>query len=259
MSLKDVILDLFGVAPEPARAATPPRAPRAEPPLPVPAREPGARTEAEVLAVLRRHGAPHRRLLFTQNRRTMISVGRDRSLIRMHAAFAEADEAVLAAVAQLYTATTSPRKRASAKRAVRAFINTITVDRSAARPPRRRRHPADAEQLARMQAEFDRVNRASFGGRLPRVPLHLSRKMRRRNGHFSSTPLEIVISWRLCVHGLPGEAEETMRHEMIHLWQYIEGLPVDHGAAFRRAAHRLDVHPRATRHVRWQGGRPPRH
>ena len=110
--------------------------------------------------------------------------------------------------------------------------------------------------IERMQAVFDRVNHASFGGRLPRVPIHLSRKMKRRNGHFSSTPLEIVISWRLCVHGAPGEAEETMRHEMIHLWQYIEGLPVDHGPAFRRAARRLDVHPRATRPVKWQRGAP---
>ena len=113
---------------------------------------------------------------------------------------------------------------------------------------------ADREQVERMQAVFDDVNRASFAGRLPRVPIHLSRKMRRRNGHFSSHPLEIVISWRLCAHGAPGEAEETMRHEMIHLWQYVEGLPVDHGPVFRRAAHRLNVHPRATRPVRWKAG-----
>jgi hypothetical protein len=45
-----------------------------------------------------------------------------------------------------------------------------------------------------------------------------------------------------------------MRHEMIHLWQYIEGAPVDHGPAFRRMAHRLDVHPRATRPVKWKRG-----
>jgi len=84
------------------------------------------------------------------------------------------------------------------------------------------------------------------------VPIHLSRSMRRRNGHFSSQPLEIVISWRLCAHGAPGEAEQTVRHEMIHLWQYIEGAAVDHGPAFRRMAHRLDVHPRATRPVKWK-------
>ena len=252
MSLKEIILDLFGAAPEPDRPA--PARPSPSPPAPSPApRAPGARTEAEVLAVLRRHGAPHRRVLLTDNRRTMISIGRDRSLIRMHHAFAAADEAVLAAVAAVYTPTATPRKRAAAKQAVRAFINAIPLDRTVARPLRRRAHPRDRVHLERMQAVFDEVNRASFAGKLPRVPIHLSRKMRRRNGHFSSRPLEIVISWRLCAHGAPGEAEETMRHEMIHLWQYVEGLPVDHGPVFRRAAHRLNVHPRATRPVRWKG------
>ena len=254
MSLKDVLLDLFGAVPAPDGPA-PARAAPAPPPAPAPPappRDPGARSESEVLAVLRRHGAPHQRLAFTDNRRTMISVGRDRSLIRMHLSFAGADEAVLAAVAVLYTPGAPARKRAAAKEAVRAFINAIPLDRTPGRPLRRRPHPRDRVHLERMQAAFDEVNRASFSGRLPRVPIHLSRKMRRRNGHFSSRPLEIVISWRLCAHGAPGEAEETMRHEMIHLWQYVEGLPVDHGPVFRRAAHRLNVHPRATRPVKWK-------
>lgn len=257
MSLKDVILDLFGAVPAAAERPSPPaREPR---PAPAPSapREPGARSGEEVLAILRRHGAPHRELVLTRNRRTMISVGRDRAAIRMHVAFAAAEEAVLVAVAQLYTPGVTARRREAAKRTVRAFINTIALDRSAPRPLRRRRDPGDGEQLARMQAVFDEVNRGAFGGKLPRVPIHLSRKMKRRNGHFSSTPLEIVISWRLCVHGLPGEAEETMRHEMIHLWQYIEGLPVDHGPVFRRTARKLDVHPRATRPVKWKTGRAP--
>lgn len=249
-----MILDLFGAAPAPDRPAparpAPPSAPAAPPAAPP--REPGVRSEADVLAVLRRHGAPHQRVAFTHNRRTMISVGRDRSAIRMHVSFAAADEAVLAAVAVLYTPGAPPRKRNAAKQAVRAFINAIPLDRTAARPLRRRPHPRDRVHLERMQAAFDEVNRTSFSGRLPRVPIHLSHKMRRRNGHFSSRPLEIVISWRLCAHGVPGEAEETMRHEMIHLWQYVEGLPVDHGPVFRRMARKLNVHPRATRPVRWK-------
>ena len=55
----------------------------------------------------------------------------------------------------------------------------------------------------------------------------------------------------LAAMGAAGEAEHTMRHEMIHLWQHVEGLPVDHGPAFRKMARRLDVHPRATRSVEW--------
>ncbi|HET7459730.1 MAG TPA: SprT-like domain-containing protein [Longimicrobium sp.] len=269
MSLKDIILDLFGPAPEPHRPEpprpqpAPPRPRKPQPrgalrPLPVDApapepRDPAARTEAGVLAVLRNHGAPYRRIQFTNNRRTMVSVGKDPHLIRMNHAFATADEGILAAVAVLYTPGTRGKKKALAKEVVQQFINALPLDSAPPRRPRRRRvHPGDRVHLERMQAEFDRANRAHFGGRLPRVPIHLSRVMRRRNGHFSSHPLEIVISWRLCAHGEEGQAEETMRHEMIHLWQYIEGAPVDHGPAFRRMAHRLDVHPRATRPVKWK-------
>lgn len=261
MKLKDIILDLFGPAPEPDRSppARPSPAPAPSPAAPArpaaPPRAAGERTEAEVAAVLRAHGAPYPRVVFTRNRRIMISVASDRATLRMNAAFATADDAVLAAVAQLYTAGTRGKKRTRAKEAVQRFIQSIPPS---PKPPRRRirrHHPADRPHLERLQAEFDRTNRAHFGGRLPRVPVHLSRNMQRRNGHFSSHPLEIVISWRLCVHGEEGQAEETMRHEMIHLWQYIEGVAVDHGPAFRRMAQRLDVHPRATRPVRWK--RPP--
>jgi hypothetical protein len=260
LKLKDIILDLFGPVPEPdrpapPRPAPPPSAASAPPPAPrvPPPPAPGARSEDGVLAVLRRHGAAYQRVLFTHNRRVMVSVGRDRTVIRMNAAFAAADEAVLAAVATLYTAGVRGKKKEQARAAVQRFIDAIPAS-APARPRRRRQHPADRLHLARLQAEFDRTNRAAFGGRLPRVPIHLSRKMRRRNGHFSSHPLEIVISWRLCVHGQAGQAEETMRHEMIHLWQYVEGAAVDHGPAFRRMAHRLDVHPRATRPVKWKRG-----
>jgi hypothetical protein len=280
VKLKDIILDLFGPAPEPdgpaiaARPEPAPPAPRprkpqprsaplrpppaeAEPAPPPPG--PAARTEEGVLAVLRRHGAPYTRVRFTNNRRTMVSVGRDSTLIRMNHQFATAGDDILQAVAVLYTPGVRGRRRSQAKEAVQRYINALPAEN--APPPRRRRrraHPQDRPHLERMQDEFDRTNRLYFGGRLPRVPVHLSRSMSRRNGHFSSQPLEIVISWRLCVNGAEGQAEETMRHEMIHLWQYIEGAPVDHGPAFRRMAHRLDVHPRATRPVKWKRDGPRR-
>jgi predicted SprT family Zn-dependent metalloprotease len=76
--------------------------------------------------------------------------------------------------------------------------------------------------------------------------------MRRRNGHFCSHPLEIVISRQLCTHAAPGESEQTLRHEMIHLWQHVTGKKPDHGPEFRAWARRLDVHPRATRPVTWK-------
>ena len=258
----DIILDLFDSYLEPDRPGTthtaPPPKPATAAPAPRPApaaapvRDPAARDEAAVLAIVRRAGGEYRRVVFTRNRRIMASVGKDRSVLRLNEAFATAPEEVLFAVGVLFSPGKGRRKR-SANETVRAFINALPPVPAAPRPRRRTLHPADRPLIERLQAEFDRVNRLSFGGRLPRVPIHLSRQMRRRNGHFSSQPLEIVISHRLCVRAQPGEAEHTLRHEMIHLWQYMEGVPVDHGTPFRRMAQKLDVHPRATRPVRWKG------
>ena len=267
-----MLLDLFDLLPEPERPKTVAPAapakpkPKSRPPVPAPpsavspqespaaapARDPAARTEAQVLAIVRAAGGEYRRVLFTRNRRIMASVGKDRSVLRLNVAFASAQEHVLNAVAVLFSPGRGKRKE-QAKETVRAFIDALPAVPAERRPRRRPWHPMDRLIIERLQAEFDRTNQAHFSGRLPRVPIHLSRQMRRRNGHFSSQPLEIVISRRLCVRGAEGEAEHTLRHEMIHLWQYMTGAPVDHGPAFRRMAHKLDVHPRATRPVRWKG------
>ena len=114
----------------------------------------------------------------------------------------------------------------------------------------------DRPHLERLQEEFDRVNAAFFAGALPRVPLYLSGRMRRRNGHFTADPLEIVISRRLCHHAEDGEAASTLRHEMIHLWQHEQGHKPGHGRDFRRWAEKLGVHPRATRDVSWSCDAP---
>ena len=198
-------------------------------------------------------GGSFRRVVFTQNRRVMASVAEGGQTLRLNAAFAEAPDAVLGAVSVLFT-TRDGRTRNKARETVRRFIHAIPAP---ATPPTRRQrrvHPGDVAHIARLQAEFDRVNAEMLDGSLPRVPLYLSGLMRRRNGHFSAHPLEIVISRRLCTHGEPGEAELTLRHEMVHLWQHATERPVDHGLDFRRMARRLDVHPRATRPVRWKSG-----
>lgn len=207
--------------------------------------------EARVLEVVRRAGGSWERVVLTRNRRIMASVARGGRDLRLHESFATAPEAVLLAVNELFCSR-SRRARSRARAAVHAFILALPPAEPAR--PRTRpgpRSPSDQRHLARLQAEFDRVNALHFQGTLPRVPIHLSRRMRSRNGHFSSRPVEIVINRRLCSHGAPGEAEHTVRHEMVHLWQHATGRTVDHGADFRAMARRLDVHPRATRNVRW--------
>jgi hypothetical protein len=208
---------------------------------------------AETLAVITRVAPQFQALVFTRNRRVMASVAERGRALRLNVAFAAAPDDVLVAVGRLFTARDA-RTRNRAREAVRRFIAGIPGEGTPARARVRRVAPVDAAHIARLQAEFDRVNEAHFGGELPRVPLYLSGQMRRRNGHFCASPLEIVISRRLCTHAAPDESEATMRHEMIHLWQHVQGAKPDHGGEFRAWARRLDVHPRATRPVKWLKG-----
>jgi hypothetical protein len=198
-------------------------------------------------------GGRFQRLVFTRNRRVMISVGDGGETLRVHEVFRAAPEEVQRAIGGLY-ARGAPHRREAARAVIRDFLVANAPSPAAAPPRTRRQQPADGATLALLQEEFDRVNREHFDSTLPRVPIHLSGRMRRRNGHFSTAPLEIVISRRLCTEAAAGEAERTLRHEMIHLWQHARGGRPDHGAEFRRWAVRLEVHPRATRQVEWLEG-----
>jgi hypothetical protein len=242
--------------PRPAEASAPaPKVARASSSA-APARSGGA--EAEILAVVAPIAPHFRRVVFTRNRRIMASVGDRGRELRLNQAFATAPRDVLVAVARLFSARDA-RTRSRAKAAVRAFIATIPLEQAAVhrRPRKRRVQPGDEAHLETLREEFRRMNAAHFGGELPEVPLYLSGLMRRRNGHFSTHPLEIVISRTLCTHAHPGEALHTLRHEMIHLWQHVAGNKPDHGPEFRAWARRLDVHPRATRRVAWKNQRRP--
>lgn len=182
----------------------------------------------------------------------MASLGDGGRTLRLHRCFAAAPDEVLGAVAALFSSR-DRRARTAARAAVRRFA-AVHLPAPSAAPPARRPHrvpAADRLHLLRLAAEFERVNTESFGDALPAVPLHLSGRMTRRNGHFRAVPPEIAISRRLCTHGVPGEAERTLRHEMIHLWQHATGARLGHGAEFRRWARALDIVPRATREVCW--------
>ena len=206
------------------------------------------RDEAAVLALLRLCGAPYVRVVFTRNRRIMASA--TGGTLRVHQAFAAAPDEVLDALVSCFMSRV-PAKRSGARRVLRGFFAAA----AAPEPPRSRTRtvrPAHLPHLARLEAEFLRVNDAFFAGALPTVPLFLSERMRRRNGQFSTNPPQIVIAQRLCAEALPGEDERTLRHEMIHLWQHHEGRQLDHGREFREWARRLDIRPRATRSVCWR-------
>ena len=203
-----------------------------------------------ILAEVARGGAELPHLVFTQNRRVMISVGGRGRVLRLHASFRDAPVEVLRAIGVLLAGPA--RARSAARELLAAFIRGVSAE--PARRRARRIAPGDASHLRRLLVEFDRVNEEHFEGALPSVPIYLSGRMQRRNGHFCVDPLEIVVSRRLCEQAEDGEAEATLRHEMIHLWQHVTGAKPGHGLDFRRWARRLSVHPRALRQVAWRDG-----
>jgi hypothetical protein len=245
------ILDLFGwVRPGEAEAPAHPsrQGVRDQPGPPV-----AGSINAGLLGKVARGGKRFDRLVLTRNTRVMASVADGGRTLRLHEAFAEAPAEVLEAVGSLFGARNG-RTRAAARAIVRDFLGTTLPDsppRRPRRPPQPR--PADLPHIRSLREEFDRVNQTHFASSLPDVPIRLSGRMRRRNGHFGTDPVEIAISRELCVRAEDGEALRTLRHEMIHCWQWTEGRKIGHGADFRRWARALDIHPRATRVVCWQG------
>lgn len=211
----------------------------------------GETSEERILRVIAPAGAGIGRVVLTDNRRVMASVAARGRSLRLHRAFAEAPEAVLTAVRSLIFGDPRVNKE-TARGVINDFLESVPrmPVRQGVRKHRRVR-AADRPHIECLQREYQRINLEFFADALPEVPIFLSGRMRRRNGHFSCAPLEIVISRRLCTEAADGQAEHTLRHEMIHVWQHAQGLKPGHGRDFRKWAKRLDVHPRASRAVEW--------
>ena len=99
--------------------------------------------------------------------------------------------------------------------------------------PRRVRAAHGFQRLLRtdLQALFDEANRRHFGGRLPRVAVRWSPRLKVAG--------QIVRSNRLILLGLeyhchyPRDVLSTLKHEMVHLVHW------DHDADFRRECARV--------------------
>ena len=113
----------------------------------------------------------------------------------------------------------------------------------------------DADLVRRLARSFQALNARHFGGALPLLPIRLSERMRTRLGHIvlertRGAPVAIVLSRRhVAEHGWR-DVEDTLLHEMVHLWQSVNGQKVDHGPRFRAMARQVGVAAAARRHVR---------
>ncbi len=202
-----------------------------------------------LLARLRRLGLPRgMRVTLTHNRSVLVSWTR-RGGLRLHAGYAWAPDAVLAAVVRFLAPRLPRRERLAARRRFLAF----PVERHAPSRPRRaaaRRAvpPAHREPLARLVALRDVLNQRHFDGRLATIPIRLSERMSTSLGELradrAGRPVEIIVSHRHLKRDAWSAVTDTLLHEMVHQWQGEHGLPIDHGPIFRRMARTVGILPR---------------
>ena len=191
----------------------------------------------------------------TDNRAVMVSLSR-RRVLSIHRGYARASDRVLKAVVRVLSPSISRALRRAAQHEILGFRAELHAEG----PPRRRRQgdrarPGDVAHTDRLAQLFREANAAHFAGGLPELPIRLSGRMKSRLGqlclsHETGEPFEITVSRRHVErHGWP-EVADTLLHEMVHLWQHVQGHPVDHGPAFRAKAREVGVEPSARRSVR---------
>jgi hypothetical protein len=181
-----------------------------------------------------------------QNRRVMVSVDR-RGALRVHRGYAFASDEVVAAL----VSWARPRvRRVDRRAAARTFLQFPVHQYVAAPPPRRRViepiGPLDEARLARLRSLHEILDARWFEGKLGPIRIGLSRRMRRKLGHYgprSQGEPAIVISLRHLRRDGWARAAETLLHEMVHQWQDQNGFPVDHGRVFRRKARAVGIEP----------------
>ncbi len=210
-------------------------------------------------------GLPRPAAIRVTDNRTVRGSLSAKGVLSIHRGYAMAPDRVLEAVVRFL----KPRTPKAARRAAERVILAFPAAQHAPGAPRRSRaadrpragDAAKAERLARL---FDAYNRLHFEGALPRLPMRISGRMRTRLGqlcltHDTGEPHEITLNRRhIDRHGWD-EAAHTLLHEMVHLWQHVNGHAVDHGPDFRRKARQVGVVAAARREVGSTHLHPGRH
>jgi hypothetical protein len=209
------------------------------------------RNAAELKARLVELGLdPRYECRLTSNRSVVVSFTDD--VVRVHRGYLGAPRQIHAAIVA-FVGPAPRRIRLAARRALLEY----RLDHSSAPPVRDHRtrtHDDDARMAERLLGFHRQFNAEKFGGELSDIPIHISRRMRTKLGHYTHRDAaglgaEIVISRRhIRRHGWD-EALQTLLHEMVHQWQDETGRAIDHGRGFRAKAKTIGITPLARRDV----------
>ncbi|MDH5235962.1 MAG: SprT-like domain-containing protein [Gemmatimonadota bacterium] len=194
---------------------------------------------------LRALGLAHiRTVRLTRNRSVLVSVKGFE--LRVHEAFVDAPAAMHEQIVRFVMA-----RRKWERQAARDAIVGYPLPRVGPVRAAERTHPDDEPLVERLAEWHVRFNGERFGATLSTVPIRVSRRMKRRLGHFAPVedgrPAEIAISARHLRRDGFAAAVETLLHEMVHQWQHESGRPLDHGPGFRRKCREVGALPRAKR------------
>jgi len=229
-----------------------------------------------ILAALRARGSAIRRVRYRANRTVLLSVSRDGRTLNSHECFRGAPPEIVDAMVAVVTITRDTRTRRAALRKLREWEGTRRgLERVRRRKPGRDRtvNGRETEPLRRL---FREMNVERFGGRLPEIPLRVSRRMTRalgtvRYGDGSDAAdgadraggaeagsrtgsgrwvMEIAISADLLRPENRAALVDTILHEMAHAEAWLMHGHKGHGRPWRRIAERVGCRPRAVNDVR---------
>ena len=190
---------------------------------------------------------PNVRVALTDNNTTMVSFGE--GWLRVHRGYAAAGDDVVRAIVQ-FAGAQRRDGRSEAKRLLLSYARVLPGRRARLRRPEIT-HPDDQPYAARLTEAHAELNAQFFGGALKPMTIRVSRRMKRKLGHYSLTVAEvsanIAIARRHIRRDSWDDVIHTLLHEMVHQWQQETGLPVAHDRAFRAKAREVGINPGAVR------------
>ena len=205
--------------------------------------------EEDLSARLYRLGLdPGVRVSLTDNSTTMVSFGD--GWLRVHRGYATAGDEVVGAIVRFARARRGDR-RSEARRVLLSYASVLPGRR--ARSRREATHPDDEPHARRLTEAHAELNAQFFGGTLKPITIRVSRRMKRKLGHYSLASAghsaDVAIARRHIRRDAWEDVIHTLLHEMVHQWQQESGVPVAHDRAFRAKARAVGIDPRAVRHV----------